>query len=296
MMLLQPRILIASAVSIVALCACSPSATSKATASSKGAAAATVNGIAITESQVALLTSQRAAQGQPVSPESRKDIIDNLALQLILSQEALKKGLDKTPAVTDQIELTKQSILAKAFVEDYVKSAPLTDDVLKAEYEKIKGQMSGNEYKARHILVEKEADASGIIAKLKKNPKLFAALAKEKSIDSGSKDKGGDLGWFAPHVMVPEFGAAVAKLEKGKFTEEPVKTQFGYHVILLDDSRTRTFPPFEQVKPAMEQQLQQQRVKKIIDDFKAKAKIEIAQAAAPAAPPAMESKPATPGK
>jgi len=170
----------------------------------------------------------------------------------------------------------------------------VTDDMLKAEYEKIKGQMGGTEYKARHILVDKEADAKDIIAKVKKNPAAFAALAKEKSKDPGSKANGGDLGWFDARGMVPEFGAAVAQLAKGAITDVPVKSQFGYHVIMLEDTRAKAVPPLEQVKQGLQQQVQQQNLKKLFDDLKAKAKIDIVQAPAPAAPAAPAAKDATP--
>jgi peptidyl-prolyl cis-trans isomerase C len=211
-------------------------------------------------------------------------------MQLLVSQEALKKGLDKSPEVIDQMDLTKQSILANAFVQDYIKNNPVSDDMLKAEYDKIKAQMTGSEYKARHILVEKEADAKDIIAKLKKDIKAFEKLAKEKSKDPGSKAQGGDLGWFDVRSMVPEFGEAVAKLAKGEFTKEPVKSQFGYHIIMLEDSRPMQPPPFDQVKPGLSQQVQQQNLKKLVDDMKAKAKIEITEA--PAAVPAPAAAPA----
>ena len=296
MMLFQSRILMVSAVSVMTLCACNPTDLSKASTSSKATVAATVNGTAISEKRVDMLIKQRAAQGQPDNPESRKAIIEQLSMQLLLSKEAIKKGLDKAPEISDQIDLTQQSILANAFVQDYLKSNPVSDDMLKAEYEKIKGQIAGNEYKARHILVEKEADAKDIIAQLRKNPKAFESLAKQKSMDAGSKANGGDLGWFDPRGMVPEFGAAVTKLEKGKFTEEPVKSQFGYHVILLEDSRAKMIPPLDQVKPALQQQVQQQNLKKLLDDLKAKAKIEIVQAAAPANLPSNEIKPTVTGK
>ena len=184
--------------------------------------------------------------------------------------------------------MAKQSVLAQAFVQDYIKHNEVTDAQLAAEYDKLKAQSSGNQYKARHILVEKEDDAKAIIAKLNKDPKAFDALAKAQSKDPGSKDKGGDLGWFDPHSMVPEFGAALAKLTKGKFTEEPVKTQFGYHVIMLDDTRpnTTTIPPLEQIKAGLTQQLGQQNLKKLLDEMKAKAKIVITEtpAAAPVTP------------
>jgi len=294
MVLPNSRILMVSAVFI--LCACNSNDSSKAAAPGKSAVAATVNGTAISESRVNLLAKQSAAQGQPVNPEMRKGIIEQLSMQFLISQEAIKKGLNKTPDVMDQIDLTQQSILANAFVQDYIKNNPVSDDMLKAEYEKIKGQMTGTEYKARHILVDKEAEAKDIIAKLTKNPKAFESLAKEKSKDPGSKANGGDLGWFDPRSMVPEFGAALAKLAKGKFNEEPVKSQFGYHVILLEDSRPKMIPPLEQVKSTLQQQIQQQNLKKLFDDLKAKAKIEIAQAAAPTISQPNEGKPAEPSK
>ncbi len=262
------------------LCACNSADHTKAAVSSKTSIAATVNGTVISEERVDMLAKQR--HGQPDNPEMRKEIIEQLSTQLLLSQEAIKKGLDKTPEVLDRIDLNQQSILANAFIQDYMKNNPVSDEMLKAEYEKIKGQMVGSEYKARHILVEKEAEAKDIIAKLTKNPKAFESLAKEKSKDAGSKANGGDLGWFDPRSMVPEFGAALAKLAKGKFNEEPVKSQFGYHVILLEDSRPKTIPTLDQVKSALQKQVQQQNLKKLFDDLKAKAKIEIAQAAAPA--------------
>jgi peptidyl-prolyl cis-trans isomerase C len=286
-MSIKSRILLASAVSLLVLSACN----GKTGNIPAGDIAATVNGTPISKYSVDQIAEQRGAMGQPDSPETRKAIINQLALTMLASQEAIKKNLDKSPDVIDQINLTRQSILANAYVEDYIKNHPVSDDMLKAEYDKVKAQMSGTEYKARHILVDKEALAKTIIAKLKKNPKLFDSLARQYSKDPGSKNKGGELGWFDPHGMVPEFAAAVAKLRKGKFTLEPVKTQFGYHVILLEDTRAKEAPTFEQVKPQLAKQLQQQSLKKLFDDLKANAKIEItaspaeAQSAAPAKKP-----------
>lgn len=284
--------LLVGAVALLALSGCNSGDAAKSAGAvkspdaAKEVVAATVNGTTIGQSRVDLMAKQRAAQGQPESAESRKAIIDQLAMQLLVSQEAVKKGLDKTTEVADQTELARQSILANAFVQDYLKNTVISDEMLAAEYDKIKAQMAGTEYKARHILVAQEADAKAIIAKLQKDPKAFEALAKQKSLDTGSKASGGDLGWFDPQRMVPEFGAAVAKLTKGRFTEEPVKSQFGYHVILLEDSRAKVIPPLEQVKAELKQQVQQENLKKLLDDLKAKAKIEIVQAAAPAAVPA----------
>jgi peptidyl-prolyl cis-trans isomerase C len=279
-------LLLASTVSLLALGACSPKSADQA---SRGPAAATVNGKPISQRTVDMIIKQGAAAGRPDTPEARKAIIDQLALQVVVAEEAVKKGLDKTPEVAEQFDAIKQSVLANAYVEDFIKTNPVSDEALKAEYERIKATISGTEYKARHILVEKESEAKDIIARLKKDPAAFAKLAMEKSKDSGSAPRGGELGWFDPRRMVPEFGAAVGKLEKGKFTETPVKSQFGYHVILLEDSRAIEAPPLEEVKPQLSQQLQQQSVKKQLDALRAGAKIEVV-GAAPAAPDAPATK------
>jgi peptidyl-prolyl cis-trans isomerase C len=280
--------LLASLAGALTLGACTPKQEAKpapAAAASAPAdpAVATVNGVAIGKSRVDMIVQQGARSGQPDSPQARAAIIEQLTMQTVIAEEAVKKGLDKLPEVAQQIDLIRQSVLANAYVQDYMKNNPVSDDMLKAEYERIKATISGSEYKARHILVEKEAEAKELIAKLKKDPGAFAKLAMEKSKDTGSKANGGDLGWFDVRRMVPEFGAAVAKLEKGKITEEPVKTQFGYHVIQLEDSRPIQAPPFEEVKPNLSQQLAQQNLKKQLDDLKAKAKIDIVGAPAPAA-------------
>ncbi len=273
------RILIASAVSLLALSACGGG---KDTKPADGPVVATVNGTAINQGTVDLIAKQRG--GQADSPEARKAIIDSLTLQTVIAQEAVKQGLDKTPEFLQQVEAIKQSVLANAYVEDYIKKNPVTDEMVKAEYQRIVGMSGGSEYKARHILVASESEAKDIIATLKKTPAAFAKLATQKTKDAGSKAAGGDLGWFDAQRMVPEFGAAVSKLEKGKFTEEPVKTQFGYHVILLEDSRPVEPPPMDTLKPQLSQQLQQQNVRKQLDALKAAAKIDVVGAAsAPAA-------------
>ncbi len=290
MSFIKSGILLASAAALLALSACNPTkdAAAPAAEASKSPAVATVNGTPITQHTVDMIVQQGAGSGQPDTPQARASIIDQLALQMVVAEEAVKKGLDKAPDVADQIVTLRQSVLARAYVQDYIKNHPVTDDMLKAEYDRIKASVSGTEYKARHILVEKEADAKDIIAKLNKDPAAFEKLAKEKSIDPGSKVKGGELGWFDLKGMVPEFGAAVSKLEKGKFTEVPVKTQFGYHVILLEDTRPIEAPPLEAVKAQLSQQVQQQNVEKQLDALKAAAKIEVvgAAASAPSAPAA----------
>jgi len=276
--------LLVSAASLFALAACNPAKDARpAEVAATSPAAATVNGVAISQRTVDLIVKQGASSGRPDTPEARKSVIDQLALQVLVAQEAVKKGLDKTPEVAEQLEAIRQSVLANAYVQDFVKTYVVSDEALKAEYERIKATMSGTEYKARHILVAKEAEANEIIARLKKDPGAFAKLAAEKSKDPGSAARGGGLGWFDLRGMVPEFGAAVRTMEKGKISEAPVKSQFGYHVILLEDSKPIEAPPLDEVKAQLSQQLQQQAVKKQLDTLKAAAKIELVGAAAPAA-------------
>ena len=286
-MLLNTRIILSSAAALLALSACTKqdAAPAAAAAASAPAAeiAATVDGTPITKAQLDSIMQQQAGQGMPDTPESRKMVVDNLALQILIAREATAKGLDKTPEIASNLDMARQSILANAFVKDYIKTATVTDEALKAEYEAFKTKNGASEYKARHILVKTEDEAKDIIAKLKKDLKSFEGLAKSKSMDPGSKANGGDLGWFNPSGMVPEFGAAVAKLEKGKFTDEPVKTQYGYHVIVLDDTRVTPVPSLEEVKAGLTQQLQQKNLKKMLDEVKAKAKIEMVGTAASSA-------------
>jgi peptidyl-prolyl cis-trans isomerase C len=281
---------LASALSLLALAACNPAKDAKpADAAATGPAAATVNGHAISQRTVDVIVKQGAGSGRPDTPEARKSVVDQLALQIVVADEAVKQGLDKTPEVMEQLDVIRQSVLANAYVQDFVKNNPVSDEALKAEYERIKATISGTEYKARHILVAREDEARDIIAQLRKDPGAFARLASERSKDPGSAAKGGDLGWFDLKGMVPEFGAAVSKMPKGKFSEEPVKSQFGYHVILLEDSKPIEAPPLDEVKAQLGQQLQQQAVKKQLDALRAAAKIEVAGAAdaagsAPASP------------
>ena len=284
---IKSGVLLASAASIFAISACDPASNSATTAqATQGPPAATVNGKVISQSTVDMLVEQGAGSGRPDTPETRKAIIDQLALQMVIADEAIKQKLDKTPEVIEQIEVIKQSVLANAYAQDFIKNNPVSDDMLKAEYERIKATITGDEYKARHILVDDEAEAKEIIAKLNKDPGAFAQLAKDRSKDAGSAINGGDLGWFDLNRMVPEFSAAVSQLEPGKFTEVPVKTQFGYHVILLEEVKPVEPPPLEDVAPQLTQQLQQQVWEEQLDALKAGANIEVAGAATAAAPSA----------
>jgi peptidyl-prolyl cis-trans isomerase C len=233
---------------------------------------ATVNGVAIPKSRVDAIVRAQEAQGQKDSPELRAGIRDRLITLEIVAQEATHKGMAKTADTLSQLELARTNILAQAFRTDYVKNHPVSDDALKAEFEKIKSQMGDKEYKARHILVENEADAKEIIVKLKKGEK-FEELAKA-SKDPGSKDHGGDLDWNQPGGFVKPFSDAMMKLEKGKYTETPVQSQFGWHVIQLDDVRPAKFPDFNEIKPGLQQRMQEAMFEKTVADLRAKAKVE----------------------
>ena len=235
-------------------------------------AAPKVNGVAIPQTRIDTFAKMQAAQGQADTPELRARIRDYLERQEVLAQEAKSRGLDKQPDVQSQLDLARQEVLANAFVQDYVKKNPVSDEALKKEYDRVKSDIGDREFHARHILVKSEDEAKQIISQLKKGAS-FQKLAAEKSVDA-SKSNGGDLGWSGPERFVPAFSNALKSLKKGQITDTPVQTQFGWHVIKLEDERTRKFPPFEEVKPQIQNQLQQQAVGKAINDLRAKAKVE----------------------
>jgi peptidyl-prolyl cis-trans isomerase C len=234
--------------------------------------AAMVNGVSIPQSRIDLRVKAATAQGQADSPELRKAIREDMINVEVMVQEATKLGLDKNPEVAQQVELAKQSVLAGAFVQDYAKNHPVSEDQLKQEYDRLKTKLGNKEYNVRHILVETEKEARDIIAQLGKKAKFEKLAAKSK--DAGSAQRGGELGWAVPGNFVPEFANAMLNLKKGEYTKEPVQSQFGWHIVKLEDTRDLKVPPFEEVKPQLQQRLQQQSVKKAIDDLRASAKIE----------------------
>jgi peptidyl-prolyl cis-trans isomerase C len=211
---------------------------------------------------------QRTAQGQPDSPELRTAIRDELNTRELLVREAKKQGLDKTTGMKAEMDLTAQTVLVRAYMADYLKTHPVPDEQLHREYDTIRGQMGDKEYKVRHILVEKEDEAKDIIASLQKGEK-FEKLA-ERSKDTGSKANGGDLDWNTPSNFVKPFSDAMVALQKGKFTTTPVQTQFGWHVIQLDDIRDAKVPSFDEVKPQLAQRMQGQVVEKYLRDLRAR--------------------------
>jgi len=210
--------------------------------------------------------------GQPDTPELRDRIKEQLIEREVFYQEAAKRGLPDRPDVKFQLEFVRKTAVIQNLFKDELKKHPVTDQQVQAEYDKQKASQGDKEYHARHILVEKEDEAKDVIEQLKKGAK-FEDLAK-KSKDPGSGSKGGDLGWAAPSAYVKPFSEAMVKLEKGKFTEAPVQTQFGFHVIQLEDVRDTTFPPLDQVKSQISESIQQHQAQAFADDLKKKAKIQ----------------------
>lgn len=234
---------------------------------------AKVNGSAIPQSRLDAMLKGATAQGQPESPELRNRVRDELITREILMQEAAKKGTEKTADVVNQLEFQRQSLIIQAFLNDYVRNNPVSDEALRKEYDSAKAAAGAKEYKAHHILVKEEAEAKQITAQLKKGGN-FEKIAAEKSEDTGSKSRGGDLDWASPARYVKPFSDALVKLKKGQITDTPVQSPFGWHIIRLDDERATKLPPFEDVKNNIQQQLQQQVVQKLIVDLRSKAKIE----------------------
>ncbi len=234
---------------------------------------AVVNGKPVPSSRVDTLAQQIARSGRPVTPEMQAQLKEEVIAREIFIQEAQKQGLDTTEDFKVQMELARQTLLIRELFGNYQKANPISDADIRAEYDKFVAANSGKEYHARHILVEKEDQAKAIIAQLKKGGK-FEEIAKKSSKDPGSAAKGGDLDWANAGNYVAEFSEALTKLAKGKTTETPVKTQFGYHIIRVEDIRDAQLPKFDDVKQQVAQQLQQQKMNKYQDELRSKAKIE----------------------
>ena len=232
---------------------------------------AVVNGKPVPKSRVDLLVKQVSRSGQQVPPDLEARARDEVVLREIFVQEAERRGLAATADYRAQIELARQSILIRDLFDDFRKKNPVTDAEAKVEYDKVRASNSGTEMRASHILVESEAEAKALIAQVKAGAK-FEDLAKRSSKDPGSAERGGDLDFAKPDAYVPEFGDALKKLSKGQMTETPVKTQFGWHVIRLDDTREAPFPGFDEVKDQVKQRLEQQKMQKFQEDLRKSAK------------------------
>jgi len=234
---------------------------------------ATVNGVAVPQSRMEFMMEQQRNRGAPDNQQTRQVMREELINREVVTQEAQKAGVAKSPEVQAQMDIARQEILVGAYLRDWVKKHPVSDAELQQEYERARAQTGDKEYRARHILVDNEDQAKALIADLNKGAK-FDDLAKKNSKDAGSKERGGDLDWNVPAAFDKQFSDAMVKLDKGKYTAAPVQTRFGYHVIQLDDVRPVKFPSFEEVKPRIAQQLQQHKVDELVRGLRAKAKVE----------------------
>ena len=243
----------------------------KAAAASKPVA--TVNGVAIPQSRMEFMVQQQQQRGTPDNDQLRGMVRDELVNREILMQEAQRSGFARSAEIQTQLEMMRQEVVVGAYLRDWARKHPVSDADVQKEYERARSQHGDKEYKARHILVETEDQATTLIAELKKGGK-FEELASKNSKDSGSAQRGGDLDWNVPATFDKMFSDAMVKLEKGKYTTEPVRTRFGYHVIQLDDVRPAKFAALAEVKPRIQQMLVQNKIEELIKGLRAKAKIE----------------------
>ena len=256
---------------------------------------ATVNGKPVPQSRVdALIKTATHGQQQDVPPELKAQAKDQVVMREIFAQEAEKQGIPNTADYKNQLDLVRQTVLINTLFQNFIKTHPVSDTDAKAEYDKIKAEQSGLEYHARHILVDSEDEAKKLIAQIKAGSK-FEDVAKKSSKDTGSAENGGDLDWAKPTAYVPEFSAALQALKKGQMTDAPVKTQFGYHIIRLEDTRAAQFPSFAEVKDKIKQQKEQVKLQEYQEKLRKAAKTDYKFAAeqqqqAPAAPAASSAK------
>lgn len=234
---------------------------------------AVVNGKPVPTARLNALKAQIERSGRPVTEDMLVQLKEEVIAREVFMQEARKRGLDTSDDYKNQLELARQTILIRELFANFQKKNPVTDAEIQAEYDKFVKENGGKEYRARHILVESEDQARKLIADIKKGAK-FEDLAKKNSKDPGSGANGGDLDWAGASSYVPEFSGAMVKLGKGEMTDAPVKSQFGWHIIRVDDVRDAQLPKLEEVKPQIAQQLQQQKMGKFQEDLRAKAKIQ----------------------
>ena len=239
----------------------------------EGGAIAKVNGVPVPRARQDFLMQQQGARGMPDNEQTRALVRDELINREVLYQEAQKSGVGKKPEVQAQLDMARQEVVVSAFVRDWVRTHPVTDADVQKEYERAKAQTGDKEYRARHILVETEEQAKSLIEELKKGGK-FEELATKNSKDPGSAQRGGDLDWNPPGTYDKQFADALVKLEKGKFTDTPVRTRFGYHIIMLEDTRPVKFPPLNEVRQRLNQQITQNRIEELVKSLRAKAKVE----------------------
>ncbi|HEU4441670.1 MAG TPA: peptidylprolyl isomerase [Burkholderiales bacterium] len=239
----------------------------------KGGNIATVNGVAVPQARAEFMMQQQAQRGAPDNEQMRKAVREELINREVLAQEAQRTGAARVPEVQTQLDMLRQEILVQYYLRDFARKNPISEAEIQKEYDRAKAQHGDKEYKARHILVETEDQAKGLIGELKKGAK-FDELASKNSKDTGSAQRGGDLDWNVPATFDKQFSDAMVKLEKGKYSEAPVKTRFGFHIIQLDDVRPAKFAALGEVRPRIQQMLVQNKIEELIKGLRAKAKIE----------------------
>jgi len=271
---MNPRILVVLALLVPA----ASLAQNAAKPAAKGKAAgkdtiATVNGVAVPKARMEYMMLQQQSRGMQDTEQTRAMMREELVNREVLQQEAQRAGFAKKADVQTQVDLARQEIIVGAYLRDWVRKHPVSDDEVQKEYDRARAQAPGKEYKARHILVESEDQAKALISDLKKGAK-FEDLAAKNSKDPGSKDRGGDLDWNVPTAFDKAFSDAMVKLDKGQVTEAPVHTRYGFHVIRLDDVREAKFPPLAELKPRIQQHLMQGKIEGLVRGLRSKAKVE----------------------
>jgi peptidyl-prolyl cis-trans isomerase C len=234
---------------------------------------ATVNGVVVPQARADFLMQQQAQRGAPDTEQMRGAVREELINREVLAQEARKAGAEKAPEVQTQLDMVRQEIVVSYYLREFARKNPVSEAEIQKEYDRAKSQHGDKEYKARHILVETEDQAKGLIADLKKGAK-FDELATKNSKDTGSAQRGGDLDWNVPGTFDKQFSDAMVKLDKGRYTDAPVKTRFGFHIIQLDDVRPAKFAALGEVRPRIQQMLVQNKIEELIKGLRAKAKIE----------------------
>ena len=245
---------------------------------------ATVNGVQISRSRAELVVQQRVKRGAQENDSLRKEVREALINNELLIQEAERRGIAKIPEanrsgidkkteVQQQMDLSQQEVVVNALVAEYLRTHPVSDADIQKEYERAKVVTGDREFRARHILLATEDDAKSVLADLKKGGR-FDEIARKRSLDEGTRPKGGDLDWQVPGNFDKAFSDALVKLEKGKMTDAPVRSRFGFHIIQVDDERPVHFPPLTQVTQQIQQRLVGQKVDALIRDLRSKARIE----------------------
>lgn len=235
---------------------------------------ATVNDQEITQQSLDNFVSLLVSQGAQDSPELREQVKQELVHRLVAVQAAEKAGIDQKEDIKQELELARQGILVRALLKDYLENNPVTDEQILAEYNDTKkAEGDKKEYKVKHILVEDEAAAKDLISSIKAKKTSFEEAAKEHSIDPGSGSRGGELGWAMAENYVPEFAEAVKTQKTGELSESPIKSQFGWHIIEVEETRAVEFPELEAIKPQLEEMLRQKALSNYQEELINNAKI-----------------------